>query len=105
MTIDETIADALGKSSIRAGIAARYAVRRDSRFFGYLEAHLDTHASTVPSDWVIVWKLSWQGDHGRINEKSSDDLEALLQPFGNVDMAPAMASVPGFGSSSRLTKT
>ena len=104
MTIDETIADALGKSSIRSGIAARYVVRRNSQFFGYVEAHLDTHASTVPSDWVMTWKLSWQGDDGRVKEQLSDDLETLLQPFGKVDLATAMASVPGFGGTSRLVK-
>ena len=98
MTPDEAVADALERSSVKSGMTARYAVRRNSRFFGHVEAHLNTHGSHAPQDWDLTWNLTWQNDDGSFQERASEDLEALLQPFGDVDLALAMASAPGFGS-------
>ena len=95
MTPNEALSDAMERSTIKSGMAARYAVRRNSRFFGYVEAHLDTHGSHLPQEWDFVWKLSWQKDDGSFQEQTSDDLVALVRPFGDVDLALAMASAPG----------
>jgi hypothetical protein len=97
MTIDEAIADALNKTSIRSGLMATYAIRRDGKFFGYVEAHLNTHGSTAPADWEMTWVANWQNDKGRIETSSATDLETLLKPFGNIDLTPAWADAPSKG--------
>jgi hypothetical protein len=97
MTIDEAVEDALGKTTHRSSIAARYAVRRNSKFFGYVEAHIETHASQLVQDWVVTWELLRQDQGGKITRESAEELEDLLRPYGEVDLMPAMASAPGFG--------
>ncbi len=99
MTIDEAVTDALGKTTHKSSMAARYVVRCNSKFFGYVEAHIETHASRLVQDWVITWYLLRQDDGPNVKRESSEDLESLLRPYGKVDLMPAMVSAPGFGSS------
>lgn len=98
MTIDEAVTDALGKTTHRNSIAARYVVRRNSQFFGYVEAQIETHASQLMHDWIITWHLLRQDKGGQVTRESGEDLEGLLQPFGEVDLMPALTSSAGFGN-------
>jgi len=95
MTVDEAITDAMNKTSIRSGLMATYAVRREGKFFGYVEAHLNTHGSSAPMDWEMTWVVNWQNDKGRIETSTSTDLEALLKPFGTIDLTHAWEDAPG----------
>src|SRR5262245_30769679 len=98
MTIDEAVTDALSKTTHRSSIAARYVVRRNSQFFGYVEAQIETHASQLMHDWVIMWHLLRQDKGSDVTRESAEDLEELLRPFGEVDLMPALTSSPGFGT-------
>ena len=93
MTVDEAVTDALGSS-----IAARYVVHRNSQFFGYVESQIETYASQIVHDWVITWSLLRPDDVGGVSRESSDDLVSLLRQYGDVELTPAMASVPGLGN-------
>ena len=86
MTIDDAIDDALGKTSPRSGMVASYGLRRGGQPIGQVEAHFQTHGSPNPQDWEITWIARWQSDGNAAANATSDDLEALLKQFGDIDL-------------------
>ena len=94
MTIDEVIVDAISKTTNRSTLVAAYAIRREYALLGYVEARLNPHGSTNPLDWESTWIAYWQQKDGRLGKASSEDLEALLERFGAVDLTPTMLGAP-----------
>src|SRR5262249_7265415 len=85
MNVTEVLQAEGGRSTVTTGYTSSYSVTRDGKVIGFVQAKLD--------NWRLVWTL-YQRTGDKITNKPLLNLAKLLEPLGNVDLAPTEIDRP-----------